>query len=254
MLFSAYDDSQQFQPSVHTYKLGKHSSSRRTRQVSKDVKRMSLEDRESFTSDQVTTPIKNCMSNRANGPDSLSIFHLKTLGPLATKHLIAFYNDSLKSCCLPSIWKTSLVIPIPKPGNDSSQGTSYRPLPMLCPAAKVIEALILPSINEFLSPAIVQHDFRSRHSTTSVLLQLTTDIETGFNQWKPPHRSVCVAIDMAVAFDTVSHDIPISNIAGSSLPPAITRWLSCYLRGRPNATSFRGTKSSTRIVCTGVSQ
>ena len=40
----------------------------------------------------------------------------------------------------------------------------------------------------------------------------------------------------------------------SSLPPAITRWLSCYLRVRQAATNFRGTKSSTRIVRTGVPQ
>ena len=42
---------------------------------------------------------------------------------------------------------------------------------------------------------------------------------------------MCVAIDLTAAFDTVSHDILISKIAGSSLSPAITRWLSCYLRG-----------------------
>ena len=125
---------------------------------------------------------------------------------------------------------------------------------MLCPAAKVLEALIIPSINEFLSPAKDQYGFRPRHSTTSALLQLTTDIETGFNQRKPPHRTVCVAIDLTAAFDTVSHDILISKIAGTSLPPAITRWLSCYVRGRQVATRFRGTKSSTRIVHTGVPQ
>ena len=128
-----------------TSKLGKHSSSRRTRQGSNDVKLMSLE--ESFTSDQVTSANKSCRSSRSYGPDSLSIFHLKNLGPLATEHLTALYNDSLKSCRLASIWKTSLVIPIPKPGKDSSQGTSYRPISLLCPAAKVLEALILPSIN-----------------------------------------------------------------------------------------------------------
>ena len=85
-----------------TSKLGKHSSSRRTRHVSKDVKRMSLEQAESFTSDQVTSAIKSCRSSRAYGPDTLSIFHLKNLGPLATEHLTALYNDSLKSCRLPS--------------------------------------------------------------------------------------------------------------------------------------------------------
>ena len=63
-----------------------------------------------------------------------------------------------------------------------------------------------------------------------------------------------MAIDLTAAFDIVSHDILISKIAGSSLLPAITRWLSCYLRGRQAATRFRSTKSSTRIVRTGVPQ
>ena len=80
-----------------TSKLGKHSSSRRTRHLSKDVKRMSLEEAETFTSDQVTSAIKSCRSSSAYGHDSLSIFHLKNLGPLATEHLTALYNDSLKS-------------------------------------------------------------------------------------------------------------------------------------------------------------
>ena len=75
-----------------------------------------------------------------HSPDSLSIFHMKNPGPLATEHLTALYNDSLKYCHLTLIWKTSLVILIPKPGKDSSQDI----LP-LCPAAKVLEALILPS-------------------------------------------------------------------------------------------------------------
>ena len=96
--------------------------------------------------------------------DTLSIFHLKNLGPLATEHLTALYNDSLKSCHLPSIWKTSLVISIPKSGKDSSQGTCYRSMSLLCPAAKVLEALNLPSINKFFSPTNDQHGFRPRHS------------------------------------------------------------------------------------------
>ena len=213
----------------------KHSSSRRTRQVSKDVKRMSPEEAESFTSDQVNSAMKSYRSSRAYGHDSLSIFHLKNLGALATEHLTSLYSDSLKSCRLPSIWKTSLVIPIPKPGKDSSQCTSYRPVS----AAKVLKALTLPSINKFLSPPKYQHSFRPKHSTTSALLQLTT----GFNQGKPPCRTVGVAIDLTAGFDTVSHDILISKIAGSSPLPAITRWLSCYLRGRQAVTSFRVVKA-----------
>ena len=60
-----------------TSNLGKHSSSRRTRQMSNDVKRISLEEAESFTSGQVTSAIKSYGNSRAYSPDSLSIFHLK---------------------------------------------------------------------------------------------------------------------------------------------------------------------------------
>ena len=40
----------------------------------------------------------------------------------------------------------------------------------------------------------------------------------------------------------------------SQLPPAIAQWLSCYLRGRPAKTCFRGAKSTSRKVNTGVPQ
>ena len=110
-----------------TSKLGKHSSSRRARQVSNDVKRMSLEEAESFTSDQVTSAIQSCRSSRAYGPDFLSIFHLKNLGRLATEHLSALYNDSLKSFCLLSIWKTSLVIQSPASTHRKASPTDPSP-------------------------------------------------------------------------------------------------------------------------------
>ena len=117
-----------FNRQITTAKLGKHSSSRRTRHVSKDLKWMSLEEAESFTIDQVTSAIKNCRGSGAYGPDSLSIFHLKNLGPLATEHLTSLNNGCLKYCRLPSIWKTSLVIPIHKaPSTD--QYRCYAQLP-----------------------------------------------------------------------------------------------------------------------------
>ena len=105
---------------------------------------------------------------------------------------------------------------------------------LLCPAVKVLEGFILPSIDELLSSAKDQHGFRPRHSTTSALLHLTTDIDVGFNQRNPSHRTVCVAIDLTVAFDIVFHDTLISKIAGSLLLSAINRWASCHLEEEIN--------------------
>ena len=63
-----------------------------------------------------------------------------------------------------------------------------------------------------------QHGFRQEHSTTSALLQLTTDIAMGFNQRKPPDRTVCVAVDLSATFDTVCHNKLLSKINTSHIP------------------------------------
>ena len=76
----------------------------------------------------------------------------------------------------------------------------------------------------------------------------------GFNQRKPPPRTVCVTVDLSVAFDTVCHNNLLSKINRSPLPPATSRWLSSHLRGRQAKTCFRGVKSSSRKVHTGVPQ
>ena len=130
--------------------------------------------------------------------------------------------------------------PYTETGKDISQGTSYRPISLICPAAKVLESLFLPTINKYLIPARDQHGFRRAHFTTSALQQLTTDIAVGFNQRKPPDRTVCVAVDLSAAFDTVCHNNLLSKINRSQLSPATARWLSCYLRGRQAKTCFRG--------------
>ena len=67
-----------------TSKLGKHSSSRRARRVSKDIKRMCLEEAESFTSDHVTSAIKGCRNSRAYGPDLSQ--HLPLVEPITPSY------------------------------------------------------------------------------------------------------------------------------------------------------------------------
>ena len=193
-----------------TSKFASHTSSRETRIVSREIKRKSLMSALTFTTDQVIKGISNCSNTKAFGPDKLSIVHLKNLGPRAIEYLTALFNDSVTSCRILAIWKSSIVIPIPKTGKDSSLGTSYRPISLLCHAAKVMKALILISVNTHLLPASDQHGFRTGHSTC-------------FNQRKPPHRKVCVDVDLTAAFDTVNHNALLSKIARSTFPEETCR-------------------------------
>ena len=178
----------------------------------------------------------------------------KYLGPRVIEYITALFNSLSPIVIWKAIWKSLLIIPIPKPGKCTSQGSSYRPISLLCPAAKVPETLILPTINKYLLPATDQHRFRQEHLTTSAMLKLTTDIAMGFNQGKPPDRTVCVAVDLSAAFDTVCHNNLLSKINKSHLPTATSRWLSCYLRGRQVKICIKGVKSPSRKVNTVVSQ
>ena len=206
---------------------------------------------QTFTTDLVRRAIKR--NSKVFSPDKLSIFHLKNLGPRAIEYITALFNLSVTTYQISAIWKFSLIIPIPKPGKDTSVGTSYRPISLLYPVAKVLESLILPTINKYLQPDPDQHSSRPDHSTTTALLSMTTDIAMGFNQRKPPDRTTCVAVYLSAAFDTAA--ITICCRRSTDLSSSGHRAMAVMLSERKTSkTFFKGVKSTSRKVNTGVPQ
>ena len=142
-------------------------------------------------------------NSTAHSPDHLNILHLKHLGPKGISYLCSLFNLSLASADIPSIWKQAIIIALLKSGKPASLDTSYRPISLLSPTAKVLERLLLPILNEHFHTVPTQHGFRPQWSTTTALLPIAHSISSGFNQRKPPRRTVSLAIDFSKAFDTV---------------------------------------------------
>ena len=103
-------------------------------------------------------------NSSARGPDGLTVLHLKHLGPRGIQFLTRIFNISVSTASIPSIWKNSIIVPILKPGKPGNQGSSYRPISLLCPAAKILERLVLPYILGSLSTVPSQHGFKLVHS------------------------------------------------------------------------------------------
>ena len=234
--------------------VGDHSHLRITRKVLRKIRKKELDlEFKPITDDDTINAIKRAKASTAEGPDGMTMVHLKHFGRRAISYLTSLFNLSLSSSNLPSIWKQALIIPVPKPGKPAPNSTSYRPISLLCPASKVLERCILPLLSP-LSPSSSQHGFRPNHSTTTALLPTVSRIANGFNERKPPLRTATVAIDISKAFDAVQHSLLLDQICDTDLHPNLVHWLACYLRGRQSRVKWQGVSSPWRNVKTGVPQ
>ena len=230
-----------------------HQSNKGSRIIRRKVLKRSLESPLTVTTTETAAAIKAARNSKAMGPDNISMLYLKHLGPAAVAYLTHLFNLSLSTCTIPAIWKTSIICPLPKAGKDLAISTNYRPISLLCPAVKVLERLILPTLNYHLPLQSHQHGFRPLHSTTTALHLLTDHVACGFNKPKPPDRTILVALDLSKAFDSVDIDSLTASL-DQTLPGYLSRWFSAYLRGRQSKVAFRNTTSKCRNVKTGVPQ
>ena len=231
-----------------------HKSSRTNRIITKNINKNKLDDHPTYTDDQTKAAIKMSKASKALGPDKISNLHLKHLGPKGITFLTDLFNLSSKTSHIPAIWKSSIIVPLPKPGKDHSDSKSYRPVSLLCPAIKILERLILPILTEHLTVPEFQHGFRSDHSTVTALYDFNEQVATGFNKNLPPDRTILVQLDLSKAFDMVSLEKLLKQLNETSLPGSVKRWIKCYLTGRQSKVHFRNKLSSSRNVRTGVPQ
>ena len=231
-----------------------HNTKMKHRRNLRKIKAQPSDPKITITTTQVSKAIKKSKNSKALGPDEISPIMLKHLGPKAINYLTNIYNHCVNQAIIPSVWKTGRVIPLLKPGKKADEGSSYRPISLLSPAAKILESVLLPELATSIPLADHQHGFRKGHSTQTALQTISHHVTTGLNIKPPVRRTVAVAIDLSKAFDTVSHEQLIEDILNLNLNGHIKRFLTSYIRGRMTFVEFRGRKSCNRKMLQGVPQ
>ena len=195
------------------------------------------------------------MKNRINdSPDKIPMFFIKKCAISLTMPLTYIFNYAMMTSSLPSIWKMSFVIPIPKKSNPS-KADDFRPISLLCPVSKILEKIVFDNLlrhlecNQILPES--QHGFRSNHSVTTQLLGVVDDITNAIET-----KQICDVIyfDFKKAFDTVPHIHLISKLRTFGVEGPILKWLSNYLSDREFSVKVGGKFSSTKKVTSGVPQ
>ncbi|XP_065665401.1 uncharacterized protein LOC136086836 [Hydra vulgaris] len=89
-----------------------------------------------------------------------------------------------------------------------------------------------------------QYGFRSKHSTTLALIEITEKIRRALdNKHFASGVLDLVGIDLQKAFDTVDHSILLTKLEYYGIRGMPLKWFTSYLQKRTQIVSINGTKS-----------
>jgi len=174
-----------------------------------------------------------------------------SIAPSVTK----LFNLSIKTGQVPTAWKMSSVVPIPKSSVQDSP-RNYRPISLLSILSKVLERHNMHWIisahladNNIMSNA--QWGFSAGKGTVTALLLTTYD----WFRILEDKRDICaVFFDFSKAFDTVPHGPLLDKLLQLGLNEYVTRWITDYLTCRQQKVLVNGTTSDSVPVLSGVPQ
>lgn len=194
---------------------------------------------------------------KAFGPDNISSMVLKKFTnnvPSFIDCIVSLLSISLKSACLPLIWKKAIVAPIFKGGNRSDVN-NYRPISLTCVLCKLLEHIISSNmwshIDNYNIVTENQHGFRKNLNTTTQLLHVTHRAAEALDQKRNYN---IVSFDFTKAFDRVPHELLVYKLARYSFDKTCVQWISDWLKGRSSVVSANGHLSKEFEVCSGVPQ
>ena len=169
--------------------------------------------------------------NTAVGPDEIHYEFLKQLPSCSLDFLLQAFNEVWVSGKFPTSWKQATIIPISKPGKDSTDPSNYRPIALTSCLCKTLERMINTRLIWFLeSNGLItnfQCGFRSKRSTVDHLVRLETFVREAFI--KKEHLTA-VFFDLEKAYDTtwkygIMRDLSDFGLKGR-LPHFIDNFLS----------------------------
>lgn len=152
-----------------------------------------------FTLMELKFALNKCKGKSA-GPDEIGYPMLKNLSIRGKHTLLELINKEWNANTLPKEWNHSLVIPIPKPGGNSTDPKNFRPIALTSCAAKVMEKMANRRLVQYLEGNNKldqrQHAFRPGQGTGTYFATLGQVLDDAVSQGE--HVEIA-ALDLAKA-------------------------------------------------------
>jgi hypothetical protein len=194
---------------------------------------VNTEDDREFTTEEVGNAIAG-MDNKAPGTDGITRDIYKQVFNTVPKFVTALYNGCLKQGIFPTIWKEARIIPIIKPGQETSNEVSkYRPISLLNHGGKVLEKLLINRINHHAATTGYlnknQYGFRPQTSSIDAVLALQEYVEDAF---RTADVTILVSLDVEAAFNAAWWPAILKSLNDNQCPRNLQKLTSSYLSNR----------------------
>ncbi|KAL1448575.1 hypothetical protein WDU94_009878 [Cyamophila willieti] len=205
-----------------------------------------------ITVNDVVKASKSLKHSPIAGVDNIPSFIVKGCIHALAPVLCNIFNVCLSSGKFPNLWKTAIVVPVPKTSNVNDV-KNYRPISLLTNFSKLFEKIIVDHISchvkNLLSPH--QHGFVQGRSTTTNLVS--------FLQFTAPAvlnrlQVDTIYFDLSKAFDLVNHDKLVKKLVKFGLSPAYTSFFEAYLKRRCFCVKYGNFLSLEQPIPSGVPQ
>ena len=203
---------------------------------------------------EVKDTILSLKNGKAVGIDGIKAELLKLMSTVISEPLAYIINKCFEKGHYPTAFKTSVVVPIYKNG-DRHQIINFRPISLITAYSKIFEKVLKKRLCDYLNKFKIisnkQYGFREGISTQDAILHLTTKMYLAVDSNKP---SLCVFIDLAKAFDTVSHTLLLDSLNNIGIRGITLNLFESYLSNRYQCVKINGYLSNLRRVEYGVPQ
>ncbi len=190
---------------------------------------------------------------KAPGPDGVTPACLKSCADQLAPILTKIFNRSLELCEIPSCFKRSTIIPIPKKSKITGLN-DYRPVALMSVVMKSFEKLVLAHLKDITGPLLdpLQFAYRANRSVDDAV---NMGLHYVLQHLDRPGAYVRILfVDFSLAFNTIIPNRLLPKLTQFSVPTSICQWINSFLTDRQQLVRLGKYSSSTRTISTGAPQ
>ena len=191
-----------------------------------------------FKEDDTHKIFKSLKVNKSQGPDKISPIVLKTCSSQLSIPYTHIFNESIKQHKLPTIWRTSEIVPVPKKRKITVLN-DLRPVAVTSVLVKCLEKLVLSILLPCVAPFqdVYQFAYKNKRSVDDAIAVFTDLIYKHLDS--PGNYCRTLFVDFSSAFNTIQPRILIEKLLHMNVNKHICAWILEFLTNRPQFVRLR---------------